>query len=72
MPRLGPHPPAHRDVASTEEETMEYLIQLMNSGGELDRRTCKTEAEIKDAVLDLVTELDHFTSGDSIVITERE
>jgi len=49
---------------------MAFLITLENSGGELDRRTCKTQDEVKSAVLDLATELDHFTDGDKIVVRE--
>jgi hypothetical protein len=49
-----------------------FRISFQNSGGELDGRTVPTEDELKDAVLEMIEDVDHLSSGDKIIITKIE
>jgi hypothetical protein len=49
-----------------------FKVTLQNSGSEIDCRLVRSEAEIRAAVLDIVSGLAGLFNGDTIVITEVE
>lgn len=51
---------------------MQYVITLLNAGGELDRRVVKSQDEIKETVASMVDDLEFFSPGDRIEISEQE
>ena len=50
---------------------MRYVITLEGTGGELDRRTCDTEEEFYEAVLDLAVGCT-LAAGDTIRIIDTQ
>lgn len=48
-----------------------FVITLENSGGELARRTAKTDAECRAAVIDIASNLAYFAGGDIIRVVDR-
>lgn len=53
-----------------EQVAISYKVSMQNEGGELDCRVVKTEREIKQAALELLTGMAHLSPGDRIVVSE--
>jgi hypothetical protein len=51
---------------------MAYKISFQNSGGELDSKTVAVEADLKQALLDMIEDVAHLSEGDQFIITEIE
>lgn len=49
---------------------MAYKISMENEGGELDSVVVEKEADLQDALLDMIEGLASVHSGDKFVITE--
>lgn len=46
------------------------VISMQNEGGELDRRTAKTEEAARTALLEMIESLPHVQHGDRFIVTE--
>ncbi len=47
-------------------------ISLQNSGGELDKREVEAPCDVREAIIEMISQVEEFYHGDKIVITDTD